>query len=67
MLGADWSHGRGTIGLLLAHSRGEGDYRSPGGNGEVGSTVTGLYPYGRLQVRGTRSSMSPSSLNSRRG
>ena len=50
MLGADWSLGRGMGGLALAHSRGEGGYRSPQGNGEVESTLTGVYPYGRYEV-----------------
>ena len=59
MLGADRSYGRGTAGLVLSHSRGEGEYRassrsernrSPGGGGKVESTVTGLYPYGRYEL-----------------
>ena len=50
MLGADRSYGRGTAGLVLSHSRGAGEYRSPGGGGEVESTVTGLYPYGRYEL-----------------
>ena len=47
MLGADWTLGRGTAGLVLSHSRGEGGYRSPAGNGAVESTLTGVYPWGR--------------------
>ena len=50
MLGADWRVGRGTGGLMLSHARGEGDYRSPEGGGEVSTTLTGLYPYGRYAV-----------------
>ena len=50
MLGADRSYGRGTAGLVLSHSRGEGEYSSPGGGGKVESTVTGLYPYGRYEL-----------------
>ena len=50
MLGADWTGGRATAGLALAHSRGEGSYRSPGGDGEAESTLTGLYPYGRYAL-----------------
>ena len=49
-LGADWSLGRTTAGLMFSHSQGEGGYRSPGGNGAVESTLTGLYPYGRLAL-----------------
>ena len=50
MLGADWSRGPWTAGILLSHARGEGDYRSPQGGGSVESTLTGLYPYGRYRV-----------------
>ncbi len=47
MLGADVTRGRGTAGLVVAHSLGEGDYRSPDGGGAVETTLTGLYPWGR--------------------
>ena len=47
MLGVDFALGRGTAGLVVAHSLGEGGYRSPNGEGEVESTLTGLYPWGR--------------------
>ena len=47
MLGADFTRGRGTAGLVVAHSLGEGGYRSPNGEGEVETTLTGLYPWGR--------------------
>ena len=50
MLGADFSRERGTVGLMLGHSRGAGGYRSPSAEGEVESTLTGLYPYGRYDV-----------------
>ena len=50
MLGADWTGGRATAGVALAHSRGEGSYRSPGGDGEAESTLTGVYPYGRYAL-----------------
>ena len=49
MLGADWTRARGTAGLLLSHSRGEGSYQGEG-SGEVSSTLTGLYPYGRWEA-----------------
>ena len=52
MLGADWRVGRGTAGLMLSHARGEGGYRSPEADGEVSTTLTGLYPYGRYAVNG---------------
>ena len=47
LLGADFTRGRGTAGLVVAHSLGEGGYRSPRGEGEVETTLTGLYPWGR--------------------
>ena len=50
MLGADWTVGRGSAGLILSHSRGEGGYRSGAGGGEVESTLTGIYPWGRYRV-----------------
>ena len=31
LLGADWTRGRWTTGLLVAHSLGEGGYRAAGG------------------------------------
>ena len=50
MVGADWTRGPATAGLTVAHSRGEGSYRSPGGDGEAESTLTGVYPYGRYAL-----------------
>ena len=50
MLGADWALGATTAGVMVSHSRGEGGYRSPGGGGDVESTLTGLYPYGHHAV-----------------
>ena len=50
LLGADFTLGRGTAGLVVAHSLGEGGYRSPNGEGAVASTLTGLYPWGRYEA-----------------
>ena len=58
MLGADWSRdsgsgsgaGRWTMGLLLSRTVGEGGYRGPEGAGEVDSTLTGVFPYGRYAL-----------------
>ena len=47
LLGGDFSRGRGTAGLVVAHSLGEGGYRSPSGGGDIETTLTGLYPWGR--------------------
>ena len=49
LLGADWTRERWTAGLMLSHARGEGGYRGAS-SGEVSSTVTGLYPYGRYSL-----------------
>ena len=46
MLGADWSGGALTAGLMLSHARGSGGYRGKS-DGKVESTLTGIYPYGR--------------------
>ena len=50
LLGADWSRGRGSAGVAVAHSRGEGSYRGRSGDGEVESALTGVYPYGRYEL-----------------
>ena len=49
VLGADFRRERATVGLALAHSWGDGSYRGAG-SGEVESTLTGVYPYGRYEV-----------------
>ena len=46
LLGADWTRERSTLGFMLSHVRGEGGYRGAD-SGEVTSTLTGFYPYGR--------------------
>ena len=56
MLGADFSRDRWLAGLMVSVSRGAGGYRSPeggsesGAGGEVESTLTSLFPYGRYEV-----------------
>ena len=50
LLGADFTRGRGAMGLVVAHSEGEGGYRSEAGRGDVESALTGLYPWGRYAV-----------------
>ena len=56
MLGADWTRGRWTAGLIVSHSAAEGGYsdgsesgaRSPAGSGgRVEATLTGVFPWGR--------------------
>ena len=46
LLGADWTRNDWAAGLIVGHSRGEGDYRGQG-VGTVSSSLTGLYPWGR--------------------
>ena len=50
MLGADFSREAVIAGLMVSQSRGEGGYRSPNGSGEVSSTLTALFPYGRYAL-----------------
>ena len=50
MLGADFSRDALLGGLMVSHSRGEGGYRSPDGNGQVESTLTALFPYARYAL-----------------
>ena len=55
MLGADWTRGNGsgagswTAGLMVSRSDGAGSYRGASA-GEVESTLTALWPYGRYAV-----------------
>ena len=49
MLGADFRRERATVGLALAHSRGGGSYRGDN-SGEIESTLSGIYPYGRYEL-----------------
>ena len=53
ILGIDRTKGPAVVGVALGHSRGEGDYRSEAGepaNGEIVTTLTGLYPYAHHEV-----------------
>ena len=58
MLGADWTRGRRTAGLIVSHSVGEGGYSdgsrtgtgpgsASGTGGKVEATLTGLFPWAR--------------------
>ena len=46
LLGADWTSGRWTTGLLVTHSLGDGSYRGAD-TGAVTSTLTGVWPWVR--------------------
>ncbi len=45
MLGADWKRESYLLGLMLSHSKGEGDYRYFGNEGEIETKLTALIPY----------------------
>ena len=54
LLGADWTRGRWTTGLLVTHSLGDGGYQGADGpgsgsrtSGTVTSTLTGVWPWVR--------------------
>ena len=49
-LGVDYERERWLVGVALARSTGEGEFRLPGGDaGEVESATTGVYPYARYR------------------
>ena len=51
LLGADWNAERWQAGAALSQSWGSGSYDgSNGAEGEISSTVTGLFPYGRYAL-----------------
>ena len=50
MLGVDYSRGAVTGGLLVSLNRGQGDYQSPTGDGELDSLLVGVYPYARVEI-----------------
>ena len=50
MLGAEVARDALSAGLMLAHTRGEGGYHSEEGSGTVESTLTTLFPYGRMDT-----------------
>ena len=50
MLGADFSREAVLGGLMISHSRGEGSYQAPAGDGEVESTLTAIFPYARYAL-----------------
>ncbi len=47
-LGADWTSGPWMLGVSVAHSVGESDYRGDG-EGEIETSLTGIYPYARYE------------------
>ena len=51
MLAAEFGRGARTVGVVVLHSRGEGDYRMPEASGEVEATLAGGWPWGRYELR----------------
>ena len=49
MLGADWTRGKWTTGLVVSRSQGDGGYRGAGA-GAMASTLTGVWPWARYAV-----------------
>ena len=47
-LGADWTSGPWMLGVSVAHSVGESDYRGDR-EGEIETSLTGIYPYARYE------------------
>ena len=52
-VGLDWERGRWRLGLALSHSEGDGEaHPEEGGRHDLESTLTGVHPYARWQMRG---------------
>ena len=49
LLGADWTRGRWTTGLVITHSGSDGGYRGAG-VGAMTSTLTGVWPWTRYEL-----------------
>ena len=50
MIGADFSLREWAAGAMISHSRGDGTYTEGEHGGNVESTLTGVYPYGRYAL-----------------
>ena len=50
LLGADWSQGDITAGLIAGQTRGEGGYQSEKGSGQITADMTGVYPWARFEL-----------------
>ena len=49
MLGADWTRGRWTTGLVISYSRSDGGYRGAGA-GTISASLTGVWPWTRYAL-----------------
>ena len=53
MIGADIAWERALAGIVLSHGTGDGGYTGEGASaGSIESTLTGVYPYGRIDLNG---------------
>ena len=50
LLGADWSQGDITAGLIAGKTRGEGGYQSEKDSGKITADMTGVYPWARFEL-----------------
>ncbi len=50
ILGADWTWGDATAGMILSHNRGTGSYRGASDSGLVSSFLNGFFPWGRYAL-----------------
>ena len=50
MVGAGWTQGARTVGLIISHSRGKGTHRSTVDSHDIETALTGVFPYGSYSV-----------------
>ena len=50
LLGADWSQGDISAGLIAGKTRGEGGYQSEKDSGKITADMTGVYPWARFEL-----------------
>ena len=50
MVGAGWTQGARTAGLIISHSRGKGTHRSTEDSHDIENRLTGVFPYGSYSV-----------------
>ena len=56
LVGADIEWERALAGVVLSHSAGDGDFNGDGAiAGDIDSTLSGIYPYGRVDFTGSTS------------
>ena len=50
MVGAGWTQGARSAGLIISHSRGKGTHRTTEDSHGIEGSLTGVFPYGRYSV-----------------